>query len=160
MRNFAFCLAAVVIALSQASSVDARARSGVYGSQLNGTIQSPICSSDNFATGEATGDLAGSFAVAFDCRDGAIAGGTWLILVEAQFADGTSEVRGTIRGRVVAGSFEADPDGRRVTLRNVTLAVTEGTGEYADIASGSGSLDASSDLQGTPQFIGRVGLRF
>jgi hypothetical protein len=159
MRNLAFSLAAVVIALSQVSSVDARARSGAYGSQLNGTIQSPICSSDNFATGEATGDLAGSFAVAFDCRDGAIAGGTWLIVVAAP-SDSTNEVRGTIRGRVVTGSFEADPDGQRVTLRNVTLAVTEGTGDYAAVATGSGSLEASSDPQGTPQFVGKIGLRF
>jgi hypothetical protein len=160
MRNLTCSLAAILVALSQVTIADARARSGAYGSQLNGTIQSPICSSDNFATGEAVGDLAGSFAVNFDCRDGAIAGGTWLIVVTAETFDGTSEVRGMIRGRVVSGSFEADSDGRRVTVRNVTLSVIEGTGEYADISGGSGSLEAATDLRGTPQFVGTIGLRF
>ena len=41
-----------------------------------------------------------------------------------------------------------------------SLAVTEGTGEYAGVESGSGSLDATSDPEGTPQFVGTIGLTF
>jgi hypothetical protein len=127
---------------------------------LSGTIQSPICSSDNFASGEASGDLHGSFYLAFDCQGGSIFGGTWLILVTADGGGGTKEVLGTIRGQVLNGSFEVDGGSDRIAVRDVMLAVTEGTGQYAAVVEGTGSLDARSDPAGAPQFVGALGLTF
>jgi hypothetical protein len=160
MRIPALCVAAFVLASSQVSSLHGQTAAMSHASVLSGTIQSPICWSDNFASGEASGDLSGSFFVAFDCTDGSISGGTWLIVLTADAPDGATEVRGTLRGRVLRGTFEADETGQQVILSDVSLAVTEGTGEYAAIESGSGSLDATSDPSGTPQFVGTIGLTF
>ena len=157
MRIPALCVAALVFAASQVSGQISTAS---HASVLSGTVQSPICWSDNFAAGEASGDLRGSFFVAFDCKDGAISGGTWLILLTVEAPDGTTEVRGMLRGRVLRGQFVSDETGRQVVLSDVSLEVIEGTGEYAAVASGSGSLDATSDLSGTPQFVGTIGLTF
>src|SRR5919106_6488169 len=131
MRIPARILAGLVLAASQVSSLHGQAEPASYASVLSGTILSPLCSSDNFASGDASGDLAGSFYLAFDCQNGAISGGTWLVLVTAGAPDGTTEIVGTIRGQVLHGSFEADGDGTRVIVRGVSLAITEGTGVYA-----------------------------
>ena len=159
MRIPALCVAAFVLAASQVSSLHGQTAAMSHGGVLSGTIQSPICSSDNFASGEASGDLHGSFFLAFDCREGSISGGTWLILVTTDGADGT-EIRGTLRGQVVDGSFERDSDGARIVVRGVALAVTEGTGEYAGVGGGTGSLEATADPEGDPQFVGMIGLTF
>ena len=90
----------------------------------------------------------------------AILGGSWLILITAERADGARDVLGTIRGQVLNGSFEPDADSARITVRGVVLAVTEGTGQYATVTEGSGSLEAASDTRDTPQFVGRLELTF
>ena len=160
MRSLAVSAAAVALAASSVGIAHGQAPANAYGTVLSGTIQSPICSSDNFASGDASGDLRGSFFLAFDCRDGSISGGTWLILVTTDGADGTTEVRGTIRGQVVEGAFERDGGGARIVVHGVALAVTEGTGEYAGVSGGTGSLDATADPEGAPQFVGKIGLTF
>jgi hypothetical protein len=159
MRTPSLTLLALVLAASQVSSIHGQTPES-YGSVLTGTIQSPICSSDNFASGDAAGDLSGSFYLAFDCQNGSISGGTWLILVTAAGPDGTTEILGTIRGQVLNGSFEPSGDGDGLVVRAVSLAVTEGTGLYAAIGGGTGSLDATSDPDGEPQFVGTLGLTF
>ena len=160
MRILALSLATIVLAASQVSSVHGQTEPASYASVLSGMIQSPLCSSDNFASGDASGDLAGSFFLAFDCQDGAISGGTWLVLVTAEAPDGTTEILGTVRGQVMHGSFEPDGDGARVIVRDVSLSITEGTGLYAAVVEGTGSLDATSDPDAAPQFVGTLGLTF
>jgi hypothetical protein len=150
----------VLAAAIGAQTVGLDAQSQAPRALLQGSIVSPVCSSDNFASGDVSGDLSGLFFVAFDCEDGSISGGTWLIRVTAEAPDGATEVLGTIRGHVLHGSFESDSGGERVTVRDVTLAITEGTGEYTSIVSGTGSLEATSDPGGTPQFTGTLGLTF
>jgi len=160
MRILALSIATIALAASQVSGVHGQTAPSSYGTSLSGTIQSPICSSDNFASGEASGDLQGSFYLAFDCQGGSIFGGTWLILVTADGPGGTKEVLGTIRGQVLNGSFEADGRSDRIAVRDVVLAVTEGTGHYAAVVEGTGSLDARSDPAAAPQFVGTLGLTF
>ena len=159
MRVRVLSVAAVVFAAFQAGSLYAQ-DPVARGSVLSGTIQAPICSSDNFASGDASGELSGQFFVAFDCKDGTIAGGTWLVLVTTTLPDGTVEVRGTIRGQVLRGSFEADADGNQLIVRDVALEIVEGTGEYAAVMAGTGSLEAVADADITPQFTGTLALTF
>ena len=147
----ALSVAAIVLVASQIGGVRGQTQPASYGAALTGTIQSPICSSDNFASGDVSGDLNGSFYVAFDCQDETILGGSWLILVTAL---------GTIRGQVLNGSFEPASDSARITVRDVVLAISEGTGQYATVTEGRGSLEATSDTRDTPQFVGRLGLTF
>jgi hypothetical protein len=160
MRIPALFLAAMVLAASHVSSVYGQAAPASYGSVLNGTIQSPLCSADTFASGDALGDVSGSFFLAFDCQNGALTGGTWLVLVTAEGPGGTTEILGTIRGQVLDGSFEPAGDGARVIVRDVSLSITEGTGRYAGIVEGTGSIDATADPDATPQFVGTLGLTF
>lgn len=160
MRGFGLWVAAIVLVTGQINSAGGQTPDVPHGSVLTGMIQSPICSSDNFASGDAAGDLSGSFFVAFDCKEGSIAGGTWLVIVTGSAPDGTTDVIGTIRGQVLRGSFEADDTGQRVVVRDVSLAVTEGTGAYASVVVGTGLLEATSDPGGAPQFVGTLGLTF
>jgi hypothetical protein len=149
----------MLLAATHAPSVHAQTPAS-YASLLSGSVVSPICSSDNFASGHASGALSGTFAVAFDCRDGAITGGTWLIVILVDGPDGTPIEFGTIRGQVLTGTFEPDATGERISLRDVSLTITEGTGELAGVVAGTGSLEATSDLGGEPQFVGTIGLTF
>ena len=160
MRFLALSLTVFVLVASQVSRVHGQTEPSSRATVLSGTIQSPLCSSDNFASGDASGDLAGSFYLAFDCQQGAISGGTWLVLITAEAPDGTTEILGTIRGQVLHGSFEPDAGGSRVMIHDVSLAITEGTGLYAGLVAGTGSLDATSDPEGAPQFVGTLGLTF
>jgi hypothetical protein len=160
MMRTAFSVAAIVLLASQTGGVHGQAQTTSYSTVLSGKIQSPICSSDNFAAGDASGDLHGSFYLAFDCNAGTIVGGTWLILVESDPPGATPEVLGTIRGQVLNGSFEVDRTTNGITVHDVELSVTEGTGPYAGVAEGTGSLAATSDPGGTPQFVGTLGLTF
>ena len=160
MRIPALFLAALVLAASHVSSVYGQAAPASFGSVLSGTIQSPLCSADTFASGDALGDVSGSFFLAFDCQDGALTGGTWLVLVTADGPGGTTEILGTIRGQVLHGSFEPAADGAGVSVRNVSLSITEGTGLYAAIVEGTGSIDATADPDAAPQFVGTLELTF
>jgi hypothetical protein len=160
MMRTALSVAAIVLVAAQVSGAHGQTQPASYGTALSGKIESPICSSDNFASGDASGDLRGSFYLAFDCQAGTIVGGTWLILVTAEAPDARTEVVGTIRGQVLNGSFELDRENDRITVHDVELAVTEGTGQYASVGAGTGSLAATSDPQGTPQFVGTLGLTF
>ena len=159
MRFLLLSAATLIMAASHAGSLYAQAPVP-RGSVLSGTIQAPICSSDTFASGDAAGDLSGEFFVAFDCKDGTIAGGTWLVVVMNTQPDGTVEAVGTIRGQVLHGSFQADAAGERVIVRDVALAIQEGTGEFASVAGGTGSLDANADTNIAPQFTGTLALTF
>ena len=156
----ALSVAAIVLAASQFGSVHGQTQATSYGTVLSGKIESPICTSDNFASGEASGDFHGSFYLAFDCKAGAIFGGTWLILVTNETPHGTSDIVGTLRGQVLTGAFEVDKGGDRISVQGVELAVTEGTGRYANVVEGTGSLAATSDARSTPQFVGTLGLTF
>jgi hypothetical protein len=160
MRFRALSFAAVVLAGAQVINVHGQTPGLWHASSLSGGIVSPICSSDNFATGDASGDLSGSFAVAFDCKDGEIASGTWLVVVTGPGPDGTTAELGTISGRVLHGSYQADSAGNQVVVRDVELAITQGTDAYASVASGTGTLEATSDVNASPQFLGTLRLSF
>ena len=160
MRFRALSFAAVVLVGAQMINVQGQTPGTSHGSSLSGGIVSPICSLDNFAAGDATGDLSGSFAIAFDCKDGEIAGGTWLVVVKGPGPDGAVAELGTISGQVLSGSFQADSAGDLVVVRDVELAITQGTDAYASLAYGTGTLDATSDAHAAPQFLGTLRLSF
>jgi hypothetical protein len=160
MRFTALSFVAVVLAAAQVITVHGQTPGTWHDSSLSGGIVSPLCSLDTFAAGEASGDLSGSFAIAFDCKDGEIASGTWLVVVKGPGPDGTVAELGTISGRVLNGSFQADSAGDLVIVRDVGLAITQGTDAYASVASGTGTLEATSDVNAAPQFLGTLRLSF
>lgn len=131
-----------------------------HASSLSGRIVSPICWSDDFAAGEASGDVAGSFSLAFDCNDGGIGGGTWRVVVTGVGPDGNVEEVGTLGGRVLKGSFQADGAGNVLAVSGVELEITEGTGTYALVSAGTGTLEAVVDVNSVPQFQGTLRLSF
>jgi len=161
MRFRALSFVAFVLAGAQVINVHGQTPGTWHRSSLRGGIVSPICSLDNFAAGDASGDLRGSFSIGFDCKDdGEIASGTWHLVVTGLGPDGAVEELGTISGVVLNGSFQAGSAGDRVVVRDVELAIRQGTGAYASVASGTGTLEATSDVNAAPQFLGTLGLSF
>jgi hypothetical protein len=90
--------------------------------------------------GALEGDVAGTLHVTLR-GDGPQAAGHWHLTFETTQDDGTVVETGGLRGAVTGGSVMPGPDGRVVALSNLTLLVTEGSGQHTAVAEGSGRLD-------------------
>lgn len=141
-------------------TVQGQAPAASYATVLSGSIGPPLCTSAGVASGDAAGDLAGSFTVNFDCNDTDIAGGEWRIVVKGAGPEGPDSELGTLSGRVVKGSYQTDADGGILTASAVEVAVTEGTGAYASVTTGNGTLEVIANPNASPQFQGTLRLTF
>ena len=130
-----------------------------HASLVEASIVSPLCSSDDFASGTATGDVQGTFAIAFDCNGDTFSGGTWSVVVLGPDGDGAiTDVEG-LRGRVVNGAFQRDASGNVVSITGDVMIV-EGTGAHATVSAGTGTFEATLDAGGTPQVRATLRLSF
>ena len=159
MRMRTLSLVVVLVAAVAGGAVRMQARAA-YASVLSGSIEQSLCSSAGSASGSASGDLAGSFTVSLDCSESAIAGGQWQITVKGAGPDGAEAELGTLSGSVVGGAVQADVAGGILTASDVKVSVTAGTGAYAAVTSGSGTLELIADPKGSPQFRGTLRLSF
>jgi hypothetical protein len=150
---------AVALFVGTTAFADAQPAPVEYASVIDAAIVSPICSSDDFASGAATGDVAGTFSIAFDCSGDTVIGGSWGVVVLAPDAEGTLiEVSG-LRGRVVSATFQRDASGNVVTVAG-EVAITQGAGPYEAVVSGAGTFEAAIDAAGTPQVRATLRLSF
>lgn len=130
-------------------------------SLVSARLVTPICSSSGVAfEGSATGDLTGSFEVAFDCNAGRIVGGSWRLAVVETGNDGAATEVGAITGRVREGSFQANGAGEIYVVDAVALEIQQGRGRYASVSGGTGTLGATIDPNADPQVRGSLDLDF
>jgi hypothetical protein len=85
-------------------------------------------------------------------NSGVIVGGEWTLTVGADDAP-----TGTLTGTFSAGQVEFLGDGSPLSVTKAALVIQSGTGDYADVTEGEGTLDGTF---GGSNFTGRLGLTF
>ena len=108
----------------------------------------------------ATGDLPGMFSLTLRHEGGNVNGGTWTLTVLPPNADATSSENGTLTGSLSGGTLTLDANGIATAANSIQLTVTSGTGQYASITSGSGTLNLSADAETPTKLGGPFALNF
>jgi hypothetical protein len=109
---------------------------------------------------EASGALPGSFTVSLNLDSTTVTGGRWRLVAKRVNEDGSQSEVGVIEGAVSGGAVSLSADGRVASLVSVQLAVEGGTGNYAGLTRGSGTLAGGLNREASPQFSGSLNLDF
>ena len=108
----------------------------------------------------ATGDLPGMSKVTLQ-RDGTnVTGGSFRMIVLPQNADATSSERGELAGTISGGTLALTPEGTLSSASNVHVTIQSGTGEFAAVTSGTGTLSVSANSENPSQLSGTLVLNF
>ena len=108
----------------------------------------------------ASGDLPGMSKVTLQCNGLNVTGGSWTMTVLPQNADASSSERGELTGTVTGGTLTLNGDGTLATASAVQLTIQSGTGEYAAVTTGSGTVNVSSSAENPSQLTGTLVLSF
>src|SRR5262245_10263140 len=108
----------------------------------------------------ATGDLPGMNKVTLQ-RDGQnVTGGSWRMTVLPQNADASSSERGELVGTITGGTLTLTAEGTLASASGVQVTIQSGTGEFASVTSGSGTLSVSGNAENPSQLNGTLVLNF
>ena len=111
----------------------------------------------NFTAG---GDLPGMSKVTLQ-RDGQnVTGGTWRLTVLPQNADASSSDRGALIGTITGGTLTLNAEGTLASAAAVQVTIQSGTGEYASVTSGTGTISISAEAENPSQLSGTLVLNF
>ena len=108
----------------------------------------------------ASGDLPGMIKVNLQ-RDGSnVTGGTFRMTVLPQNADASSSERGELVATVSGGTLTLTPQGTLASASDVQLTIQSGTGEFATVTSGTGTISANANSENPSQLSGTLVLNF
>jgi outer membrane lipoprotein SlyB len=108
----------------------------------------------------AGGDLPGMSKVILQ-RDGQnVTGGTWRLTVLPQNADASSSDRGALIGTITGGTLTLSAEGTLASASAVQVTIQSGTGEYASVTSGAGTISISANAENPSQLSGTLVLNF
>jgi hypothetical protein len=94
-------------------------------------------------------------------RDGQnITGGSFRITVLPQNADASSSERGELVGTISGGTLTLTTEGTVSAASGVQIAIQSGTGEFAAITSGSGTVSITATSENPSQLSGTLVLNF
>ena len=130
-----------------------------YTDSLAGEIIPPGSSSLSLGA-VATGALPGSFTISLNLNNTTVTNGNWWLVVKERNADGSVSEVGALAGAVSGGTVSLNADGRVTSLNSVQLLIQTGSGNYAGVTSGSGSLTGTFGNQASPSFSGTLNLNF
>jgi hypothetical protein len=108
----------------------------------------------------ATGDLPGMLSLTLRHEGGTVNGGSWTLTVLPPNADATSSESGTLTGSLSGGTVTLDANGVASAANSIQLTVTSGTGQFASITSGNGTLNLSADPENSTKLSGPFALTF
>lgn len=108
----------------------------------------------------ASGDLPGILSLTLRHEGGNVSGGTWTLTVLPPNADAASTETGSLTGSLNSGTLTVDANGIVTAANAVQLTVQSGTGEYAAVTSGSGTLSLSADPENSTKLGGPVAFNF
>ena len=108
----------------------------------------------------ASGDLPGMNKLTLH-RDGQnVTGGTFRMIVLPQNADASSSERGALIGTISGGTLTLTAEGTLASASGVLVTIQSGTGEFASVTSGSGTLSVSANSENPTQLSGTLVLNF
>ena len=108
----------------------------------------------------ATGDLPGMSKVTLQ-RDGTnVTGGSFRMTVLPQNADASSSERGELAGAISGGTLTLTAEGTVASASNVHVTIQSGTGEFAAVTSGTGTLSVTANSENPSQLSGTLVLNF
>jgi outer membrane lipoprotein SlyB len=108
----------------------------------------------------ASGDLPGMTKVKLQ-RDGQnVTGGSFRITVLPQNADASSSERGELVGTISGGTVTLNTEGTLSAASGVQFTIQSGTGEFASVTSGSGTISISANSENPSQLSGTLVLNF
>jgi outer membrane lipoprotein SlyB len=108
----------------------------------------------------ASGDLPGMNKLTLQ-RDGQnVTGGTFRMSVLPQNADASSSERGVLVGTVSGGTLTLTAEGTLASVSGVQVTIQSGTGEFASVTSGSGTISVSANSENPTQLSGTLVLNF
>jgi len=146
---------AVLAALASMSNTQAWA---TYNDSVSA---SQTASTDGIAVNlTASGDLPGMGQVKVQADGANVTGGTWSLTVLPPNADASSTERGKVTGTVTGGTVTLNADGTLVSATSVQLTLQSGTGEYANVTTGTGTINITSSAENPSQMTGSLVLNF
>lgn len=151
-------LAAAALALAAGVAL-ARAASP-YNSDLVGSQTASAAGEGAALQLNASGDLHGMLRLVLKHEGGRIVGGTWALTVLPAGADASSSEKGRLSGDVAGGALTADANGVVTSVGSVQLSVQGGTGDYANVSAGGGTLSLSADPENPAMLRGPLALNF
>ena len=143
MPRFCTCVLVVLVSLASAAASPATRTAEAAG---EASFPNP---GELALRGALSGEVRGTLRVSIRLDGQQVPGGDWSAALLRTDADGSESEAGTISGTVDHGSVLA-ADGRVHALADVRLTITSGTGEFAGLSSGSGSLDVRLGATGEP----------
>jgi hypothetical protein len=109
---------------------------------------------------DAAGDLPGMGKVTLRRDGNNVTGGSWSLTVLPPNADASSSEKGRLAGAVTGGTVTLNADGTLAGVSDVQLTVESGTGQYASVGGGSGTLSLPAAAEHTSKLKGTLALNF
>jgi hypothetical protein len=151
---FALVVMAALFSLGTVKAV-ATYNNSVSGSQTASAVAEGVAINLN-----ASGDLPGMTKVTLQRNGSNVTGGSWTITVLPQNADASSSERGGLTGTVTGGTLTLNQDGTLASASAVQLTIHSGTGEYAGVTAGTGTISVSLSAENPSQLTGTLVLTF
>ena len=152
--GFALVVMATLFSLGTVKAVAAY-NDSVSGSQTASTVVDAIAINLS-----ATGDLPGMTKINLQRNGSNVTGGSWKMTVLPQNADASSSGRGDLTGTVTGGTLTLNADGTLASASALQLMIQSGTGEFAGVTAGTGTVNVSSSSENPSQLVGTLVLSF
>jgi hypothetical protein len=152
--GFVLVVMATLFSLGTVQAVAAY-NDSVSGSQTASTVVDAIAINLS-----ATGDLPGMTKITLQRNTLNVTGGSWTFTVLPQNADALSSARGELTGTVTAGTLTLNADGTLASASAVQLTIQSGTGDFAGVTAGTGTVNVSSSSENASQLVGTLVLGF
>jgi hypothetical protein len=131
-----------------------------YNNSLNGSQTAAPEATGIALNLNASGDLPGMTKVTLQ-RDGSnVTGGSFRMTVLPQNADASSSERGELTGTISGGTLTLTAEGTLASVSGVQVSIQSGTGEFASVTSGTGTLSVSANSENPSQLSGTLVLNF
>ena len=108
----------------------------------------------------AAGDLPGMTKVNLHRNGENVTSGTLRLTVLPQNADATSSERGQLIGTISGGTVTLNSEGTLASASGVQVTIQSGTGEFANVTSGTATLNITASTANPSQLTGALVLNF
>lgn len=108
----------------------------------------------------AAGELPGMIKVTLIRSAGNVTGGSWSMTVLPANADASSSERGSLTGNVTGGAVTLNENGTIASATSVQISIQSGTGEFANVNSGTATINVSANAENPTQLSGALVLNF